>query len=122
MNGQRSRYGPSNGIDLLRPWLAAQIVGVVLALAPQLFGANLCVSVSYSVGSDGTIYATGVNDAGHVQMHSCWVQTTIYSPGGRSGYGYQSVGSGGYAVANASLAFDQNDLGDYTIEAYGCGT
>lgn len=122
MNGLRSRYGPSKGTDLLRPWLAAQIIGVVLALAPQLFGAYLYVSMSVSVGSDGTIYATGVNNAGHIQMHSCWVQTTIHSPGGRSGYGYQSVSSGGYAVANASLAFNENDLGQYTIEAYGCGT
>jgi hypothetical protein len=32
------------------------------------------------------------------------------------------VNSGGYAVVNASLEFDDDDLGDYTIAAYGGGT
>lgn len=48
--------------------------------------------------------------------------TEIYSPSGRVGSGYQSVPSGGYAVANASLELDDDDLGDYTIAAYGGGT
>jgi hypothetical protein len=121
MEAMRSTHRHSRGRQLLRPQLAVQLIFIALICAPLLSGAYVHVSVSYSVGSDGTIYATGVNDAGHIQMHSCWVQTTIYSPGGRSGYGYQSASSGGYAVANASLAFDQNDLGEYTIEAYGCG-
>jgi hypothetical protein len=98
-----------------------QLIFIALICAPPLSGAYVHVSVSYSVGSDGTIYATGITDAGHIQMHSCWVQTTIQSPGGRYAEGYQSVNYGGYAVANTLMYFDQNDLGEYTIEAYGCG-
>jgi hypothetical protein len=79
-------------------------------------------SVSYSVGSDGTIYATGITNAGGMQQHSAYVTTTINSPKNRQGYGYQSVSSGGYAVANASLSLDDTDLGEYTIEANGGGT
>jgi hypothetical protein len=32
------------------------------------------------------------------------------------------VSSGGYAIANASLAFDEDDLGDHDIWASGGGT
>jgi hypothetical protein len=87
-----------------------------------LSGAYLYESVSYSIGSNGTIYATGVTNAGGMQDHSAWVWTVIGSPSGRLGEGYDSVNSGGYAVANASLAFDQTDIGAYDISASGGGT
>jgi len=122
MEPMRSIYWHSRGWHLLRPQFAVQLIFIALICTRPLSAAYLYVSVSYSIGSDGTIYATGVNNAGHVQMHSCWVQTTIGSPGGRYGSGYQSVSSGGYAVANASLAFDESDTGEYTLEAEGCGT
>jgi hypothetical protein len=102
--------------------VAVQLILVALTCTPPLSGQYLYESVSYSIGSDGTIYATGVTNAAGMQQHSAWVVTNIVSPTGRAGEGQQSVSSGGYAVANASLAFDQNDLGEYTISAYGSGT
>jgi hypothetical protein len=76
-------------------------------------GRYLYESVSCSVGSDGTIYATGITNAGGMQQHPAWVSTVIGSPGGCYGSGYQSVSSGGYAVANASLLAEDSDLGEY---------
>lgn len=122
MNSLRLPYGPSNGPYTFRAWLLAAQLCVFLASAPALFGQYVYESVSYSVGTDGTIYATGVTNAGGMQQHSAWVQTVISSPGGRLGEGTQSVYSGGYAVANASLAFVTTDLGTYTVSASGGGT
>ncbi|MFZ0961284.1 MAG: hypothetical protein WAO35_10295 [Terriglobia bacterium] len=113
---------PGKGRCRFRPWLMVQVIGAVLSCAPLLSGQYVHESVSYSIGSNGTIYATGVTNAGGMQAHSAWVSTEIYSPSGRVGSGYQSVPSGGYAVANASLELDDDDLGDYTIAAYGGGT
>lgn len=89
---------------------------------PGLFGQYIYESVYASVGSDGTIYATGITNAGGMQEHTAWVNVTIQSPGGRSNTGVWYAYSGGYAVANTSLAFDPNDLGDYDIFAIGGGT
>jgi hypothetical protein len=106
-----------------RAWpFAVWSICAILACAPLLSGAYVYESVSYSVGSDGTIYATGITNAGGMQQHSAWVSTVIGSPGGRYGSGYQSVSSGGYAVANASLLAEDSDLGDYTVSASGGGT
>ncbi len=114
--------GRSRGLCEGRFWRALVVVFVVFAGTPLLSAAYLYESVSASVGSDGTIYATGVTNAGGMQQHSAWVSTNIRSPKGRVGSGYQSVTSGGYAVADASLAFDQSDVGDYFIQANGGGT
>jgi hypothetical protein len=121
MNGQRLILGHAIRRCPLRPWLVAQLMGVVIALAPQLFGQYIYVSVSASVGSDGTLYATGVTNAGGMQAHSATVTTTVSSPIGRYAWASQSVSSGGYAVATASLAFDQNDCGSYLMYASGSG-
>lgn len=122
MNGLRSTYGHGKVSHARRVRLAVQLMCAVLACAPAFSGQPLYESVSYSVGADGTIYATGVTNAPGMQQHSASVETVIESPNGRGAEGYQSVSSGGYAVANASLAFDQTDLGQYTIYAYGCAT
>lgn len=114
---------PNKGGRLLRPWLAVQVVIVALTCAPLLSGAGayLYVSESASVGSNGTLYATGVTNAGGMQVHSATVTINITSPKGRLAHAYGSVSSGGYAVATASLAFDTTDLGEYLSYVYGSG-
>ncbi len=77
--------------------------------------------LNVSVGSDGTIYATGITDAGWMQEHSADVSTVIRSPSGRVVSPYVSVPSGGYARADASLPFNNED-GDFTVSADGDAT
>jgi hypothetical protein len=115
--GQRNREGTRGH----RLRLAALIVGVALAWPPALMGQYLYESLSVSVGSSGTIYATGITNAGGMQEHSAYVSTVIRSPKGRMASRYTSVSSGGIARADTSLAFDGTDLGNYTASAGGGG-
>lgn len=61
------------------------------------------------VDDSGTILSSGVTDGSYT--HSYVVDTTLTSPNGRSAFG--SRRHTGYARADASLAWDYDDLGIY---------
>jgi len=46
-----------------RPWLFVRLLGILFTLTTPLLG-TVYVSASNSLGSDGTIYVTGVTNAG----------------------------------------------------------
>lgn len=101
--------------------LVVQLICLVFACATSLFGQSLVANeyLDVSVGSNGTIYATGITDAGNMSIHSADVTTTITSPNWRRALAYNSVSSGGYARADTSLPFDQSDIGDFFANAAG---
>lgn len=106
-------------------WFRALIPGgllcILLCCSSKGFAQYVNEYIDVSVGSDGTIYATGTTDAGWMSDHSAWVETLIRSPSGRAAGGSASVDSGGYVSADASLAFESTDLGEYVASATGDG-
>ena len=104
-----------------RALIPTGLLCIVLSCASNGFGQYVNEYLDVSIGSDGTIYATGTTDAGWMSEHSAWVETVIHSPAGRYGTGSANVDSGGYVSVDASLPLDSSDLGEYDVSATGDG-
>lgn len=104
----------------LSVWVLGPVLAVCLLSPESAFGQlYVNISESESLGSDGTLYATGVTDAGGMPEHSAVSAVWITSPTGRTAQASASVPSGGIARSEAFLPSVQNDLGDYTIYTNG---
>ncbi len=115
------RRGPSNTLLSALRLLGFSLVLCLLRPCAASGQTYINVFLDISAGDDGTLYATGITDAGGMQEHSANIWTGINSPKGRTASAGNSVTSGGYARADTLLAFDETDTGNYTIWADGNG-
>ncbi len=112
-------------LTVVRRRLAPATYALGVLLAVELLSAQVAlaqyyvdVSVDWSVGDDGTLYATGITNAGGMQEHSAYVATGITSPTRQASW-TASVYSGGYVRADTSLPFNENDVGNFSVWADG---
>lgn len=93
-------------------FLAAALFLTLLNFSPA-FSQNTYSDSWVDDSGSGIIVSAGVTDGSYT--HSYVVDTTVTSPNGRSAFGSRRYT--GYARANATLAWDWADPGDYFTES-----
>jgi hypothetical protein len=98
------------------PYLRNGLILLCLAVSVAFGDDHAGIYSSAALGSDGRVNAWGVTNVTAMQ-HTASVRTTLRSPHGRTVSANGAWMGPGHSRADVYLAFDQSDLGTYTVNS-----